>query len=97
MGWVQNRRDHGGCVFIDLRDREGITQVVFDPQNDSGAHELSGALRGEWVCGIKGSVRSRGENQNPRLPTGAIDCFARYAWRRRQRDSVQTREIASTG
>lgn len=76
MGWVQNRRDHGGCVFIDLRDRAGLTQVVFDPQVDSSAHEKAGALRAEWVVGIVGRVRSRGENSNPRLPTGAIEVAA---------------------
>ena len=78
MGWVQNRRDHGGCVFIDLRDREGITQVVFDPQVDSVAHGLAGALRSEWVFGVKGKVRSRGDNKNPRLATGAVEVAATH-------------------
>ncbi len=78
MGWVQTRRDHGGCVFIDLRDREGITQIVFDPQNDTGAHGLSGDLRSEWVLGVKGKVRSRGENVNPKIATGAIEIAAAH-------------------
>ncbi|MEC9465095.1 MAG: aspartate--tRNA ligase [Myxococcota bacterium] len=76
MGWVQNRRDHGGCVFIDLRDREGLTQIVFDPQVDAVAHEAAGALRSEWVLGIRGKVRSRGGNINPRLATGEIEVAA---------------------
>lgn len=73
MGWVHSRRDHGGCVFVDLRDREGITQVVFDPQIDGQAHELAGALRNEWVIGIIGKVRGRGENANPKIATGMIE------------------------
>lgn len=76
MGWVQNRRDHGGCVFIDLRDRDGITQIVFDPQICPEAHELSGSLRSEWVLAVRGEVRSRGDNVNPRLATGEIEVSA---------------------
>jgi aspartyl-tRNA synthetase len=70
FGWVQNRRDHGGCIFIDLRDREGITQVVFDPASDYPQAE---AARSEWVLGIRGRVRSRGGNVNPNIATGAIE------------------------
>jgi aspartyl-tRNA synthetase len=70
FGWVQNRRDHGGCIFIDLRDREGVTQVVFDPASDFPSAE---AARGEWVLGVRGRVRSRGGNINPNLPTGEIE------------------------
>ncbi|MEM6730988.1 MAG: aspartate--tRNA ligase, partial [Myxococcota bacterium] len=76
MGWVQNRRDHGGCVFIDLRDREGLTQIVFDPQIDVPTHEKAGALRSEWVLGVRGRVRSRGGNTNPKIATGAIEVAA---------------------
>ncbi len=76
MGWVASRRDHGGCVFIDLRDREGITQVVFDPRVDADAHALAGELRSEWVLGIIGTVRSRGANTNPRMATGEIEVAA---------------------
>jgi aspartyl-tRNA synthetase len=72
FGWVQNRRDHGGCIFIDLRDREGITQVVFDPAKD---FPQADAARSEWVLGIRGRVRSRGGNTNPNLPTGEIEVF----------------------
>ena len=76
MGWVQNRRDHGGCVFIDLRDRDGLTQIVFDPTVDATAHEKAGQLRSEWVMGVRGTVRSRGGNTNPRLSTGDIEVAA---------------------
>ncbi len=84
FGWVQYRRDHGELVFIDLRDREGLTQIVFDPDLSKGAHELAQKLRSEWVVGIKGRVRSRGkqwskkENKevsatNPNLATGEVE------------------------
>lgn len=76
MGWVQNRRDHGGCVFIDLRDREGITQVVFDPSIDEEAHRKAGDLRSEWCLAVEGTVRSRGQQVNPKLATGAIEVAA---------------------
>src|SRR5262249_56071646 len=67
FGWVQNRRDHGGAVFIDLRDREGLTQVVFEPDIEAAAHELAGTLRLEWCVGIRGNVVSRRPNANPHL------------------------------
>ena len=73
MGWVQSRRDHGGCVFIDLRDREGLTQIVFDPQISPTAHQLAGDVRSEWVIGIVGKVRSRGDNANAKIATGMIE------------------------
>jgi aspartyl-tRNA synthetase len=77
FGWVQNRRDHGGCIFIDLRDREGVTQLVFDPeQGDSQAQEafkVADQARSEWVLGVRGKVRSRGGNKNPNLATGEIE------------------------
>src|SRR5580693_5744990 len=73
FGWVQNRRDHGGCVFIDLRDREGLAQVVFDPQVSAEAHALAGELRSEYVLGVRGKVVSRGAQVNPKLDTGAIE------------------------
>jgi aspartyl-tRNA synthetase len=75
-GWVDVRRDHGGCVFIDLRDRDGITQVVFDPQVNAQAHALAGDLRGEFCIGVGGQVLSRGDNANPKLATGEIEVSA---------------------
>ncbi|MFH0903548.1 MAG: aspartate--tRNA ligase [Pseudomonadota bacterium] len=75
-GWVWSRRDHGGCVFIDLRDRSGITQVVFRPDVDAGAHALAGELRSEFCIGVIGQVASRGTNVNSKLPTGEIEINA---------------------
>jgi len=75
-GWVWTRRDHGGCVFIDLRDREGVTQVCFKPEVDAAAHALAGELRGEYCIGVAGVVASRGTNVNPKLPTGEIEVDA---------------------
>ena len=79
FGWVRSRRDHGGCIFIDLRDRDGITQVVFDPAIDKTPFEAADAARPEWVIGIRGEVRDRGTQRNPNLPTGAIEIVAREA------------------
>jgi aspartyl-tRNA synthetase len=73
-GWVDTRRDHGGLVFIDLRDRYGLTQVVFSPQDNQDAYETAGRLRSEDVISIRGVVRPRGEEAvNPNLPTGTIE------------------------
>ncbi len=79
-GWVGKRRDHGGLVFIDLRDRHGITQITFDPAEKGGAdglHELAGRLRGEYVIWVKGRVRVRpGAMANKTMATGAIEVLA---------------------
>ncbi len=56
-GWVGHRRDHGGVTFIDLRDREGVVQVVFHPQDAPEAHAAAQELRGEWVVRVTGAVR----------------------------------------
>jgi aspartyl-tRNA synthetase len=75
-GWVSKRRDHGGLIFIDLRDRYGLTQIVFDPALSGGAasHELAGKLRSEFVLWCKGKVRARPEGMtNSKLATGTIE------------------------
>lgn len=77
MGWVQRRRDHGGVIFIDLRDKEGLTQVVFDPKVDPACHEKAHAIRNEFVLGVRGKVERRLEGMaNPKLKTGEIEVFA---------------------
>lgn len=76
MGWVQSLRDHGGRRFVDLRDRYGITQIVFKPETDEALHQLAHQLRSEWCIGIKGIVEDRQNNggaYNDRLATGAIE------------------------
>ncbi len=79
FGWVASYRDHGGCVFVDLRDREGITQLVFDPElaghgdQPKQAYDVAQSLRSEWVIGVRGVVVSRGQNKNPRMVTGEIE------------------------
>jgi aspartyl-tRNA synthetase len=74
MGWVAKRRDHGGVIFVDLRDRHGITQVVFNPQRSPEAHQQAEDLHNEYVIAIKGVVEARPEGmRNPRLATGAIE------------------------
>ncbi len=73
-GWVDRRRDHGGFIFIDLRDRFGITQLVINPQKNAKAHELAEKLRSEWVISIKGKVISRAPGMaNPKIDTGDIE------------------------
>ncbi|HET7827158.1 MAG TPA: aspartate--tRNA ligase, partial [Anaeromyxobacter sp.] len=76
FGWVNNRRDHGGAVFIDLRDRAGVTQVVFEEDVRPEVHDLAGQLRLEFCVGIRGKVVSRGGNVNPKLRTGEIEVHA---------------------
>ncbi|ACL69964.1 aspartate--tRNA ligase [Halothermothrix orenii] len=74
MGWVQKRRDHGGVIFIDLRDRSGIVQVVFNPDNNERAFKKATELRSEYVIAVEGEVEKRPEgNINPDIPTGEIE------------------------
>ncbi|EPR44001.1 Aspartyl-tRNA synthetase [Desulfovibrio sp. X2] len=81
MGWVQYRRDHGGLIFIDLRDREGLTQIVFDPDIAADAHARAHALRPEYVLAAKGRVRSRPQGMaNPNLGTGDVEVEI-YDWK----------------
>ncbi len=76
MGWVQYRRDHGGLIFIDLRDRHGLTQVVFSPEVAPEAHARAHVLRTEFVLAIKGLVRKRPDDMiNTKLATGAIEIY----------------------
>ncbi len=73
-GWVSNRRDHWGIIFIDLRDRYGLTQVVFDPKDNKDAWELADTFRSEYVIKAMGTVRARPEGQaNPNMKTGEIE------------------------
>nr|WP_276327571.1 aspartate--tRNA ligase [Desulfococcus multivorans] len=77
MGWVQRRRDHGGVIFIDLRDRQGITQVVFNPEVNPALHDKAHGLRNEYVIGVRGHVDARPEGMiNPNLTTGEIEVTA---------------------
>jgi len=73
-GWVDRRRDHGGLIFIDLRDREGIVQVVFNPEVSKSCHETASQMRSEYVVRVSGEVALRPPGtENPKLPTGDIE------------------------
>lgn len=73
-GWSNNSRDHGGVIFIDLRDKSGLVQLVCDPADSKEAHEIANKVRDEYVLRAKGKVRARGEGlENPRLKTGKIE------------------------
>jgi len=75
-GWVHSYRDHGNLVFFDLRDREGLTQLVFNPEKCPEAHKLARTIRTEWVIAAQGVVGPRGEGlENPKLPTGQIEVY----------------------
>ena len=74
MGWILRRRDHGGLIFVDLRDRWGLTQVVFNPEHDAVSHSRAEDLRSEYVIAVKGEVIPRPEGmENPDLPTGKVE------------------------
>ena len=73
-GWVLRRRDHGGVIFVDLRDRTGFAQIVFNPQVNEEAHNKAQDLRSEYVISVEGHVRARSEDMiNPKIPTGEIE------------------------
>ncbi|HEX9665984.1 MAG TPA: aspartate--tRNA ligase [Thermodesulfobacteriota bacterium] len=77
MGWVQSNRDHGGLIFIDLRDREGLVQVVFNPEKSLDSHKKAETIKDEWVIAVKGRVSNRTtETINPKLNTGEIEVMA---------------------
>ncbi len=77
-GWVQRQRDHGGVIFIDLRDKSGLCQVVFRPEVDAGVHDRAQGLRSEFVVAVRGRVAPRTpETLNPKLPTGEVEVVAR--------------------
>jgi aspartyl-tRNA synthetase len=79
-GWVASRRDHGGLIFIDLRDREGVVQLVFNPEHDLAAHQVAGAVRSEYYLAARGKVVSRTEGTiNRELPTGEIEVLVNAA------------------
>ena len=78
-GWVETVRDHGGVIFIDLRDRYGLTQVIFDPRDSREAWDLSQTTRGEYVIQIEGVVEPRPADMvNPKLATGDIEIRSNF-------------------
>ena len=78
LGWVQRRRDLGGLIFVELRDRQGIVQVVFNREVSPEAHEKAQSLRSEYVVGVIGKVSLRPEGTlNPKLKTGEIEVIAK--------------------
>jgi aspartyl-tRNA synthetase len=77
-GWVRRRRDHGGLIFVDLADRTGLCQVVFDPSEAEAAHKTAESLRSEYVVSVHGPITPRSEETiNPNLPTGEVELRAR--------------------
>jgi aspartyl-tRNA synthetase len=77
MGWVNRRRDHGNLLFIDLRDRSGVTQIVFNTDRDAVIHEKAESLRNEYVIAVTGTVKLRDSNTiNPNMPTGEVELVA---------------------
>ncbi len=73
-GWVANRRDHGGIIFVDLRDAYGLTQIVLDPEHSKEGHSIGEKIRSEWVIKVSGKIRDRGEGlANKKLKTGEIE------------------------
>jgi hypothetical protein len=78
VGWVRSRRDHGGVIFVDLRDRSGICQIVFNPEGDAESHEKAKQIRSEDVIAVRGVLAKRSpETINPDLPTGKVELRSR--------------------
>jgi len=78
LGWVHRRRDLGGLIFVELRDRQGVVQVVFNPEINPETHRKAEALRSEYVIGVKGTVVLRPEGAaNPNLSTGEIEVITK--------------------
>ena len=78
VGWVHSRRDHGGVIFVDLRDRSGICQIVFNPEGDAASHEKAKQIRSEDVIAVRGILAKRSpETINPDLPTGEVELKSR--------------------
>ena len=76
-GWVHRRRDHGGLIFMDLRDQEGLTQVVFNPTTSPEAHRVASEARPEFVLQVEGLVQRRPQGtENSKIPTGQIEVMA---------------------
>jgi aspartyl-tRNA synthetase len=75
-GWVLRRRDHGGVIFVDLRDRAGYAQIVFNPEHSPDAHTIAEKLHNEYVIRVTGKVTDRKENINPKIATGEIEVMA---------------------
>ena len=77
MGWVNRRRDHGNLLFVDLRDRSGVTQVVINAERNAALHEKAEGLRNEYVIAVTGTVKLRDANTiNPNMPTGEVELVA---------------------
>jgi len=77
MGWVNRWRDHGQLLFVDLRDRDGVTQIVFNAENNADLHRWAKTLRSEFVIAARGKVRVRDKGlENPNLKTGEIEVVA---------------------
>ena len=79
MGWVQRVRNRGGLIFVDLRDRDGITQLTFDKSLNAEAFEVASEMRSEFVVAIRGKVHDRGDMRNDKIPTGAVEVVATQA------------------
>ncbi|MBZ0119053.1 MAG: aspartate--tRNA ligase, partial [Sandaracinaceae bacterium] len=73
MGWVQRQHEKGGVIFVDLRDRDGVTQLTFDKASCEPAFDVAAKCRSEYVLAVRGRVRDRGAQRNDRIATGAVE------------------------